>query len=325
MWESRSRTTSWPGRVWASTEIRLPCVPDATNSPDSLPIRSAARASSRLTVGSSSHTSSPTSARAMASRMAGVGSVSVSERRSTMSCMDPISALRAQALDRAPAELGVGVLLLEPPQQLRGHCLLALAEVDLGQQPERLGDDERAGVVLEHQLQPLSGAGGVALIVVVAGDPDFFLREPAAADVDLGERVGRVPALGIFLRELPERREGLGGDGLVLLDGLQLVVERHRQLVLREIGDLVARVEAQERLELRDGLVELPLEMVGAADEVAGPRRVRGVGVALDDLLELGPRVLVAPAGQIRLSEAVQLVGRENRSGRGHLTCPTGP
>ena len=88
MWLSTSSTTSWPGRVWASTEIRLPWVPDVTNSPECLPTRSAASASSRLTVGSSSHTSSPTSALAMASRISGVGSVRVSERRSTMSCMD---------------------------------------------------------------------------------------------------------------------------------------------------------------------------------------------------------------------------------------------
>ena len=61
-------------------------VPDVTKSPAAFPSRSAASASSRLTVGSSSQTSSPTGARAMASRISGVGSVSVSERRSTMSC-----------------------------------------------------------------------------------------------------------------------------------------------------------------------------------------------------------------------------------------------
>ena len=44
----------------------------------------ATRSSRRLTVGSSRKTSSPTSARAMASRMAAVGRVTVSERRSIM-------------------------------------------------------------------------------------------------------------------------------------------------------------------------------------------------------------------------------------------------
>ena len=82
--------TSWPARVWASTETRLPWVPEDTKSAASLPTRRAAISSSRRTVGSSSHTSSPTSARAIASRMAWVGSVSVSERRSTTSCMERI-------------------------------------------------------------------------------------------------------------------------------------------------------------------------------------------------------------------------------------------
>ncbi len=48
-------------------------VPEATKSPASLPIRPAASSSSRMTVGSSPKTSSPTSAAAIAARMAGVG------------------------------------------------------------------------------------------------------------------------------------------------------------------------------------------------------------------------------------------------------------
>ena len=64
------------------SETRLPIVPLATNSPASLPSSSAARASRALTVGSSPNTSSPSSASAIARRMAGVGWVTVSERRS---------------------------------------------------------------------------------------------------------------------------------------------------------------------------------------------------------------------------------------------------
>src|SRR4029453_19084416 len=48
----------------------------------SLPVTSAHRSWSRLTVGSSPYQSSPTSASAMAVRMAGVGRVTVSDRRS---------------------------------------------------------------------------------------------------------------------------------------------------------------------------------------------------------------------------------------------------
>src|SRR5438876_7235623 len=48
----------------------------------SLPVNSAARSWRRLTVGSSSYSASPTSASAIALRMAALGRVTVSERRS---------------------------------------------------------------------------------------------------------------------------------------------------------------------------------------------------------------------------------------------------
>src|SRR5579872_5902515 len=57
-------------------------VPVATKSPASLPMISAARCSSRFIVGSSPYTSSPTSASAIARRIAAVGRVTVSLRRS---------------------------------------------------------------------------------------------------------------------------------------------------------------------------------------------------------------------------------------------------
>src|SRR2546425_650194 len=75
--------TSWPGWVQTFTAIWLPIVPVGTNSAASFPTRAAAISSSRRTVGSSLNTSSPTSASTMARRIAAVGRVTVSERRST--------------------------------------------------------------------------------------------------------------------------------------------------------------------------------------------------------------------------------------------------
>src|SRR5213595_344074 len=57
--------------------------PVGTNNAASFPKISAARFSSRFTVGSSPYASSPTSASAIARRISGVGVVTVSERRST--------------------------------------------------------------------------------------------------------------------------------------------------------------------------------------------------------------------------------------------------
>ncbi len=57
-------------------------MPDGTNSPASKQSISASFSCSALTVGSSPYTSSPTSAASIASRIAAVGRVTVSERRS---------------------------------------------------------------------------------------------------------------------------------------------------------------------------------------------------------------------------------------------------
>src|SRR3989440_11739505 len=101
-------------------------VPEATKTAASLPSRAAAIASRRWTVGSSPQTSSPTSARAMASRISGVGSVSVSERRSTMSCTMSLLPLPVQALDRALAPLGEPVVGGQLAQEVGGLAFLAL-------------------------------------------------------------------------------------------------------------------------------------------------------------------------------------------------------
>src|SRR2546426_7142423 len=134
MCESRSSTTSWPARVWLTTETTLPMVPEATKRPASFPSRSAAIDSSRLTVGSSSQTSSPTSARAMASRISGVGSVNVSDRRSTMSCT--WLPLGSETHGRPTTPLGEPVLSRQAAEQLDRLFLLALVEVHLGERSE---------------------------------------------------------------------------------------------------------------------------------------------------------------------------------------------
>src|SRR5436189_6291942 len=61
----------------------LAMTPEGIHSAASNPSVAATCRSRRRTVGSSPYTSSPTSASAMARRMAGVGRVTVSERRST--------------------------------------------------------------------------------------------------------------------------------------------------------------------------------------------------------------------------------------------------
>src|SRR2546422_4240305 len=88
MWLRSSRITSWPGRVQTLTAIWLPIVPVGTNRAASFPVRAAAASSRRRTVGSSRNTSSPTSASAMARRMAAVGRVTVSDRRSISPAVD---------------------------------------------------------------------------------------------------------------------------------------------------------------------------------------------------------------------------------------------
>src|SRR5258705_7494427 len=262
--------------------MRLPRVPEATKSPAALPSRSAASASSRLTVGSSSQTSSPTSARAMASRISGVGSVSVSERRSTMSCtglsLGSGEPGVVESLLAAPAPLGEVVVDRQPPEQLDRLRVLALVEVHFGQQEQGLGDHGGPRVVLQHQLEPLPRGARVALGEVVVRDPHFLLGDPLAALVDLREAVGRVSALRVVLHELLELVERLLRQRLVLLHGLHLVVVAHRQPVLHEVRDLVAGKKSQGGLQLFYRPFGLSLAVVKlAALEKAlwGRRRVR--------------------------------------------------
>ena len=66
--------------------------PEGTKSAASRWKISEARDCRRFTVGSSPYTSSPTSAAAIAARIAGVGRVTVSLRKSTMRCLRAASA-----------------------------------------------------------------------------------------------------------------------------------------------------------------------------------------------------------------------------------------
>ena len=77
-----SQSTSWPGATRERTASTLPIEPVGTNSAASWPNSAATRSSRRATVGSSPYTSSPTSALAIAARIASVGRVRVSLRRS---------------------------------------------------------------------------------------------------------------------------------------------------------------------------------------------------------------------------------------------------
>ncbi len=82
-WHSRLATTSSPGRVSTRRATWLLIVPLGIHSAASLPSSAAQRSCSRLVVGSSPYWSSPTGAAAIAARIASVGRVTVSERRST--------------------------------------------------------------------------------------------------------------------------------------------------------------------------------------------------------------------------------------------------
>ena len=72
---------SSPRWQWLRIEARFAMVPLGTNRAASLPIMRATLSCRRLSVGSSPHPSSPTSAVAIACRIAGVGCVTVSLRR----------------------------------------------------------------------------------------------------------------------------------------------------------------------------------------------------------------------------------------------------
>src|SRR5262249_8915385 len=156
----------------------------------------------RRTVGSSSQTSSPTSACAIASRMAGVGSVSVSERKSTISCIERLpgrsghgGAGCGQCLeppDRPAAPFRIGVFRRHPTIGLLGILRSAFPCVDFAESVQRFGYHQGSRVVLDDVLESGARGGSISLGDVVARDPEFLLCDPSPAYIDLGERIGRV-------------------------------------------------------------------------------------------------------------------------------------
>src|SRR5690242_17186370 len=102
-------------------------VPEAVNSAASLPRSAAVSDSSSRTVGSSPNTSSPTSARAMVSRMAAVGLVTVSLRKSMTSIVvafTPDQGLKQ--IQRGQPKLNALALHIQgiPHHQVQGTVIL---------------------------------------------------------------------------------------------------------------------------------------------------------------------------------------------------------
>ena len=106
-----------PGRQWSRTPIRFDIVPEGTKRAASLPNSAATRSWSSITVGSSPHTSSPTAAAAMAARIAGVGRVTVSLRKSfTVGGILAGIPVRSSSLRPAPPQING-----HESQQCRAH------------------------------------------------------------------------------------------------------------------------------------------------------------------------------------------------------------
>src|SRR3546814_319652 len=166
-WPLCSSTIESPGRVWAPTATRLHIVPVGKKIARSLPSSSAIRSCSRLTVGSALRCSSPTSAPAIAARIASVGRVWVSENR----LMErPVTGAACQA-PRSGGEGGephphggrVGHLAVlggvDPVDDDAGHGLGRRRELEAalegtGRRGAAPGDDalaERLGVALRSE------------------------------------------------------------------------------------------------------------------------------------------------------------------------------
>src|SRR5919206_1297100 len=128
MWPRSSMTTSVPGRVWSLTAIWFAIEPVGVKSAASFSKISAARSCRRLTLGSSPYTSSPTSASAIARRMAGVGRVTVSLRRSICFMkyrwQRPASAVEGDPLRVAEADVDGSRAAEDVDQHLEARRLL---------------------------------------------------------------------------------------------------------------------------------------------------------------------------------------------------------
>src|SRR6185437_11856407 len=177
--------TSSPRWQCAISAAQFDCVPDGKKSPASMPNRSAQASCSRFTVGSSPKTSSPTSARAMASRIAGVGWVTVSLRRSIGFIRVSGQGSKVYPVPRAAPKRGGS--LTQPRVELRerrgSRAELALAElverlrdgIEVRMQVARLrvdveqpGDDLSLGIARLHVGHRGDAVGSVVAFLELA-------------------------------------------------------------------------------------------------------------------------------------------------------------
>src|SRR5678815_5725207 len=131
---------------------------------------------------------------------------------------------RPEPLGRTAAPFGVGVLVREAAEHLLRVLRAPVGRVHFAQAKQRLRDDEGAREFLDDALEALTRGDRIALVQVVARDPELLLGNPATADFDLREPVAGVAAIGIVPDQDLEGGHGFLGNRLILLDGLQLVV-----------------------------------------------------------------------------------------------------
>src|SRR4051794_9732070 len=244
--------------------IWLPMVPDGTNSAASWPISPATRSSSARIVGSSRYTSSPTSASAMARRIAAVGRVTVSDRRSTApsSAADGFSVSIAYT-PSAPEHLGdeEGQLQRLPGVQPRvARRLVAAVEVlvtDLHRAAEALGD------VLTGQLD-VDAAGPGAQRPVHVEETEHLVDDP----VEVPRLVTRRRLVRVAVHRVALPHDGVPGRGHLLDDRRQHVA--HLAVAhpadQREPAGHAVRVEPLDQLGgllRRGGRADLDADRVG--------------------------------------------------------------
>src|SRR6185295_4970232 len=277
MWAVASQITSRPGRVWRWSAIWLPIVPEGTKSAASRSRVAAASASRRATVGSSPQTSSPTSASAIARRIAASGRVTVSERRSIV--------VRVVAFMRFPSS---------KPERHAHRQLRGLPALDLG------------GDLRDQQAQPDAGVGDRLDVVVreVRERPRAVearaARDEPGADVrghdrkplareDLDAPLGEVEAVAALHARAGDA-QGHGGREGAALDERPLDLRRAElQIGADRLADRNAEVDAARQTLAHSGAGDREEAAVQIAVDRAAEERllvellvVRGLAVDLE-------------------------------------------
>src|SRR5688572_27130556 len=167
---SAPHSSSPPGGTTSCRAIWLAIVPDGANRAASCPNRAATWFSSALTVGSSPKTSSPTAAVAIASRIAAVGRVTVSDRRSTTQHLrdqegqlEALLGVQARVAGRLVAVRQVEILDALRAAEALGDVLAGQLDVDAA----RVG--AQAAVHLEVAEHLVDHAVEVPRLVAVRG------------------------------------------------------------------------------------------------------------------------------------------------------------